>query len=208
MRIGINITDDLRERMKPLMLVSNISQICRDAIKAYVQNYERAQERAKSDGMEAVAERLAKEMSPALVDWSTLGLEDAKLWVQLAKPEDFERQLHRLERFKRQKESPWTLLIEPVAGSTWNFHIRADEHKEWLRWVDHSDDGTSSLYLAAKSEYEQTYLNYILAVWQMVKDRVAANTAAIEKGFKEARRKSIEEGLKEGRAKADILAKQ
>jgi hypothetical protein len=81
-------------------------------------------------------------------------------------------------------------------------------HKEWLRWVDQSDDGTSSLYLAAKLEYEQAYLNYILAVWQMVKDRVAANTATIEKGFKEARKKSLEEGLKEGKAKAEILAKQ
>jgi hypothetical protein len=204
MRIGINISDDLRERMKPLMVVSNISQICRDAIKAYVQNYEGAKERAKSDGMEAVAERLAKEMSPGLVDWSTLGLEDAKLWVQLAKPEDFERQIYRLERFNKQKESPWTLLIEPVAGSTWNFHIRADEHKDWLRWVDQSDDGTSSLYLAAKTEYEQAYLNYILAVWQMVKEQVAANTATMEKKFMEAREKS----LKEEKAKAEILAKQ
>jgi uncharacterized protein YbjQ (UPF0145 family) len=208
MRIGVNISDDLRERMKPLMLVSNISQICRDAIKAYVENYERAKERAKSDGMEVVAERLAKEISPGLIDWGTLGLEDAKLWVQLAKPEDFEHQLCRLERFNNHKESPWTLLIEPVAGSTWNFHIRADEHKEWLRWIDQSDDGTSSLYLAAKTEYEQGYLNYIVAVWQMVKERVAANTATMEKKFKEAREKSLEDGLKDGKAKAEILAKQ
>lgn len=207
MRIGINISDDLRERMKPLMLVSNISQVCRNAIKAHVENYEHAQERAKRDGMEEVADRLAKEMAPEVVDWGTLGLEDAKLWVQLAKPEDFERQLYRLERFKRQKESPWTLLIEPVAGSIWHFHSRADEHKDWLRWVDQIDDGTSSLYLAAKSEYEQSYLKYILAVWQMVKDRVTTNTAVMENRFMEARKNSLEEGLKGGQAKAEFLTK-
>lgn len=204
MRIGINISDDLRKRMKPLMVVSNISQICRDAIKAYVENYERAQERAKRDGMEEVAERLAKKMAPPLVDWGTLGLEDAKLWVQLAKPEDFERQLWRLEHFKRQDE-PWTELIAPIAGSNWSFHPRAHEHEDWLQRVYQVDDGT---YLAAKLEYEQSYLNYILAVWQMVKDRIAADTTAMEKRFKEAKQKSLAEGLKSVKDKVEILADQ
>lgn len=208
MRIGVNISGGLRERMKPLMAVSNISQICRDAIKAYVENYERAQERAEKDGMGEVAERLAEQMTPALVDWGTLGLEDVKLWVQLAKPEDFEKQVDRLARFKSRKESPWTLLIQPVAGSTWHFHSRADEHKDWLRWIDQADDEESSLYLAAKSEYEEAYLNYILAVWQMVKDRIAANAAETEKRFKEARRKSLDEGMKAAKTKAEVLAER
>ena len=207
MRIGVNISDDLRERMKPLMLVSNISQVCRDAIKTYVQNYERAQERAKRDGMEEVAERIAKELSPEVVDWGTLGLEDAKLWVQLAKPEDFERLLYRLEHFKDGQRSPWEMIIPPVGGSI-SFYTREKEHTEWLRWVEERDDDTFSLYLAAKSEYEQAYLNYVLAVWQMVKERVADNTAETEKGFKEANQKSLEEGLKNGKAKAEILTKQ
>ena len=34
MRIGVNISEDLKKRMKPLMAISNISQICRDAIRA------------------------------------------------------------------------------------------------------------------------------------------------------------------------------
>lgn len=207
MRIGINISDDLRKRMKPLMVVSNISQICRDAIKAYVENYERAQERAKRDGMEEVAERLAKKMAPPLVDWGTLGLEDARLWVELAKPEDFKRLLYRLDNFKDRERSPWETVIPHVWGSM-SFYEREREHQEWLRWVDESDDSEFLHYLTAKSEYEQSYLNYILAVWQMVKERIAANTTAIEKTFKEARQKSLEEGLKDGEAKAEILAKQ
>jgi hypothetical protein len=206
MRIGINISADLRERMKPLMAVTNISQICRDALKAYVETYERAQERARLDGMQEVADRIAKRMLPEVVDWGTLGLEDAKVWVQMAKPEDFERLVRRMEQLEGRQKSPWETIIPPVTGSN-DFYTRQHEHEEWLSWVDKRDDSNFSIYLAAKSEYEGSYLQYILAVWQMVKDIVAMEAAVTEKKFEEARRKSTEDGFKERQAKAEVLAK-
>ncbi len=191
MRIGINVPDDLLKRLEPMKTVTNVSQICRDAIKAQVEAYERAMARANQDGMEAIAERLGAMMVPQEVDWELLGIEDAKMWVQLAKPEDFERQFDRLERFVDQRQSPWTRLIQRVEGSIWYFDIRADEHQEWLRWIDQSDDETSSLYLAAKREYEQAYLNYILAVWnmakKMAKEKQSSESVAREKARREAR---------------------
>lgn len=59
MRLGINVPNDLNERFKPLKATYNLSEICREAIKSKVEAYEKAMAQADSDGMQAVADRLA-----------------------------------------------------------------------------------------------------------------------------------------------------
>ena len=84
MRIGVNVPDDLLKQMEPIKHMTNLSQVCREAIKDRVDAYERARARADREGMQEVAARLWQEYSEQAVDWETVGYEDAKMWVQLA----------------------------------------------------------------------------------------------------------------------------
>jgi hypothetical protein len=167
-RIGINVPDELLKRIEPLKTVTNVSQICRDAIKTHVETYERAMARAKQDGMEAIAERLGSMLVPQEVDWELLGIEDAKMWVQLAKLEDFENLLHRLEVLKRQGRSPYEVPIPRVQGVKF-FEEQSYEHDEWFdRQVEVNEE--KNPYIEAKLEYQRGKLSYILAVWNMAKE--------------------------------------
>ncbi len=168
MRIGINIPDDLLKRLEPLKTVTNVSQICRDAIKAYVEAYERAMNRAKEDGMNTIVGRLGDMLVPRDVDWELFGIEDAKMWVQLAKLEDFEQLLHRLEVLERQGRSPYQVPIPRVQGVKF-FEERSSEHDEWFDKKIKADE-ESNPYIEAKLIYQRGKLSYILAVWNMAKE--------------------------------------
>ncbi|GAI08168.1 unnamed protein product, partial [marine sediment metagenome] len=102
MRIGINVPNDLLKRMEPLKQMINVSQVCRDAIQACVDTYERARERARQDGMEEVAIGLQQELESYDLDWEALGHEDAKLWIQKASLKDFEHFAHNLKGRQEQ----------------------------------------------------------------------------------------------------------
>lgn len=188
MRIGINVPDDLLRRLEPLKAVTNISQICRDAIKAHVEAYERAKTRAKQDRINAIAERLGNKLVPQEVDWELLGIEDARLWVQLARLEDFEYLLHRLEVLERQGRSPYEVPIPRVQGVRF-FEERSSEHDEWFDRRIEADE-ESNPYVEAKLTYQRGKLSYILAVWEMAKE-VAKGKRKVESVARESARNQI-----------------
>lgn len=168
MRIGVNVPDDLLKRMEPLKTVTNVSQICRDAIKTHVEAYERAMTRAKEDGMNTIAEKLGNLLVPQEVDWELLGIEDAKIWVQLAKLEDFEYLLDKLEALERHGRSPYEVTIPRVQGVKF-FEERANDYNEWFdRRIE--ADPIGDPYIEAKLIYQRGKLSYILAVWEMAKE--------------------------------------
>ncbi len=189
MRIGINVPDDLLKRMEPLKTVTNVSQICRDAIKTHVEAYERAMTRAKEDGMNTIVERLGNMLVPQEVDWELLGIEDAKIWVRLAKLEDFEYLSHRLEVLERQGGSPYEVPIPRVQGDK-IFEERSYEHNEWFDRQIEADE-ESNPYVEAKLIYQRGKLSYILAVWNMAKEiakeRYKTESIARENARREAR---------------------
>ncbi len=187
-RIGINVPDDLHERMEPLKRLTNVSQVCRDAIKAHVEAYERALARAKEDGMDSVAERLGNKLVPQEVDWELLGIEDAKVWVQLAKVEDFECLLHRLEGLERQGRSPYEVPIPRVEG-TRVFEARSYEHEEWFDRQAEADEEKNP-YVEAKLAYQRGKISYILAVWNMAKEIAKERSNAVVIARKRSRREA------------------
>ena len=73
MRIGLNIPDDLLTRLEPLKPSINVSQICREAIEAYVDSYERASMKIEEDGTLEEAERIWRQEESRVVDWEELG---------------------------------------------------------------------------------------------------------------------------------------
>lgn len=189
MRIGINVPDDLLKRLEPLKTVTNVSKICRDAIKAHVEAYERAMTRAKEDGMNAIAERLGNMLVPQEVDWELLGIEDAKMWVQLAKLEDFEDLLDRLEAFGGAGRAPYDVPIPSVQGVK-RFEERSYDYDKWFdRQIEADPSGNP--YIEAKLIYQRGKVSYILAVWNMAmeiaKERYKIESIAREKARREAR---------------------
>lgn len=168
MRIGINVPSDLLKRMEPLKQMTNVSQVCRDAIQAWVDRYERARERANQDGMEEVASRLRQELESYKVDWEALGHEDAKLWAQMATLKEFEHLFHNVGVAKKKGRMPG-LWCAPILSGTKEFHERQHEHKEWFaRQIELDEEGPNP-YLRSEAEYTRGWLSYLRAVWEMAK---------------------------------------
>lgn len=168
MRIGINVPNDLLKRMEPLKRITNVSQVCRDAIQAWVDTYERARLRASQDRMENVAFRLRQELESYEVDWEALGHEDAKMWAQMATLKEFEHLFHNVGVAKRKGRTPG-LWCAPILPGTRDYHERQHEHKEWFsRQIELDEEGPNP-YLQAEAEYERGWLSYLTAVWEMAK---------------------------------------
>lgn len=186
MRIGINVPDELLKKLEPNKAVTNISQICRQAVKDRVDAFQRANDRAQSDGMDAAAARLITEHVNQSVDWEALALEDAKLWVQLASLEDFDDLFNNL-RIKETKgrSDNWIPVGRNVAG-TKTFMDRQHEHKDWFYRQIGLDD-TLNPFEAAETIYTRSWLLYVTAVWQMVRDGIEAEARGREEAVKNSR---------------------
>ncbi|MBP1706676.1 MAG: hypothetical protein H6Q39_400 [Chloroflexi bacterium] len=188
MRIGINIPDDLLKRMEPLKNVTNISQVCRNSIKTYVEAFERATTRVEKDGINKVADRLSNELVPPVFDWELIGIEDAKTWVQLAKVEDFQCLMERLKVLEGQGRPPYEVPLPRVQG-TKVFEQRAYEHEEWFDRLADSDPLVNP-YIEAKAAYQRGKISYILSVWRlaqsMSQEKYKAQVAALQKAKQDA----------------------
>ena len=181
MRIGVNVPDDLLKQMEPINHMTNLSQVCREAIKDRVDAYERARARADREGMQEVAARLWQEYSEQAVGWETVGYEDAKMWVQLASVTDFEHLFHNLKIDKRQGRSPRILVSRHLSGAKtfldWQY-----EHKEWFDRQSELDDSTNHAQ-QAESDYTRGWLSYVTAVWQIVMGRMTEGAKIQEEGL-------------------------
>ena len=166
MRIGIKVPNDLLKRMEPLKQMGvNISEVCREAIKARVETYERARERAKQDGMEEVAIRLRQELDSYEVDWEGLGIEDAKLWVQKASLSDFEWFAYNLKACRNGGMPPGPWMV-PHTPETRLDYVRRHEHREWFDRQLQLSEGPNP-YLQAREDYNRGWTSYVMAVWEM-----------------------------------------
>ncbi len=192
MRIGLNLSNELLERLKPLKNTVNLSQICRDAIKSRIETYEGAINQANSDGMQAVADKLWLEYSKrTILDWEAIGREDAKGWVQFATLQDFEDLFHNIGIDKRQGVEPgqFEARIMPEAK---RFDERQQEHSEWFREWFHREgklDKTTNIYIQARLEYNRGWISYVTAVWNMVKKRITDDATAREKSRQQVKDK-------------------
>ena len=117
MRIGVNIPPDLYQRMKHIRQTVNVSQVCREAIEAYVDDYERAHARLEADGVDEVAERLCGGEDDLSVDWEELGWMDARDWVNRVDRDSFEHLFHRIDVLTRQGRPIW--IVPPPTSRMW-----------------------------------------------------------------------------------------
>ena len=173
MRIGLNVPDDLLTRLEPLKPSINVSQICREAIEAYVDCYERASARIVDDGTLEEAERIWRQEESRVVDWEELGYVDGKAWIEKAELKDLENLFHNLSVAKRKNREPFIPFWRYIPD-TRDFGHRRGEHAEWFIWRCELDE-TGNPYITAESEYTRGWLAYVTAVWQQVDKRRRAH---------------------------------
>ena len=169
MRIGLNIPDDLLTRLEPLKPSINVSQVCREAIEAYVDSYERASMMIENDGTLQEAERIWCQEESRTIDWEELGYVDGKAWVERAELEDLENLFHNLGVAKRKNREPFIPFWRYIPG-TKDFGHQRGEHAEWFIWQCELDQ-TGNPYISAEREYTRGWLAYVTAVWQQVDQR-------------------------------------
>ncbi len=172
MRIGVNIPDELHSRMEPLKQLINVSQVCREAITAYVERYERMNEGLDVDGVEEVVNQLWYEEERRMLedDWPELGYQDAKAWVQKATLKDWERLHHMQGVVKKLRGLTWLVPVPHLSGvkgftERWDKLMEdIDERSDDFQWDYFEQDGFDTS--PAHEEYMRAWLTYTEAVWQ------------------------------------------
>ena len=188
MRIGVNIPGDLYQRLNPLKETVNISQVCREAIEAYVDDYERALAQAESDGVDDVVDGLLGEEERSEVDWEELGWGDAEAWVRAVDLPTFQHLFHRLDVLKRQDRPSWE-VPPPGAGGVKTFVERAWEHRDLFE-RQHERQFELNLEGDPRSDAERKYMRawvaYVTAVREKIRQRREGKVGQILGGRREA----------------------
>ena len=184
MRIGINVPNELLQRLAPLKPELNISQVCREALEAKAASYERMRERLADDAIIEVVIGISEKVSGrehtylallstiAVDDWEQLGYEDAVAWVQVAEQKDWDF-LHAVQKRNRQSGKPEWDTSSFVINGVNNFPNRRNATQRLIQQQD--DDFVDWFYLehgdidedAAKKEYMTAWLGYTNAVWDL-----------------------------------------
>lgn len=171
-RVGINISNALYERVKPLKQTVNLSQVCREAIESYVEDYERAAARVETDALDEVIGRIGgEETSLSEVAWEELGWDDARFWVNGASREDFEHLFHRLDILKKQGRPSW-LVPPPYVQGMQTFARRASEFHELFlreheRLLEFNQDGNPRA--DAEQKYMRAWVAYVTEVREKIR---------------------------------------
>ena len=158
MRIGINVPNELVQRVKQVNAELNLSQLCRAALEEYATRSERAREYSfrNHEEMEEIARRLIESAAQPLVapDWVGYGLQDAREWVRSVDIKEWERFFELYDFFlKRDGEEEAKSFVDHAKRSDGvkGFHDRWNDHRELFEMLlDHDID-------VPRQEYEKAY---------------------------------------------------
>lgn len=168
MRIGINVPNDLLNRVKFLQPEVNVSQVCREALTKLADNHKLALERVGSDGtVERVIGFVDDEDLPLLEpDWVGYALDDARDWVSKVTPEGWDIFLDMYDFLERKGRTDFEVLASrcyaPKGVKT--FHHRESENEEWfLQMADYvwDNDLDCNVHQEAEKAYATAWLSYL-----------------------------------------------
>ena len=181
MRIGVNIPDELLERLEPFKSQVNVSQLCREAIEAKVDQFERnvvvLNDSESMSAIKAAVEQETAWLRIVNVDWAQYGYEDAINWVKAAELEDWDLWRRSQEVQRRRGGSAWetqTPLWGDKRRKAKSFH---DRLLEYDAIIDRQDDDflnwryEHDLYLdlnLAQREYHRAWSAYVQAAWDKI----------------------------------------
>ena len=170
MRIGINVPDEVLNRVKEIEPRVNISQVCREALEERVNELEKARTQATSDDIEEHVDRILKFGQGPNVepDWKSLAFDDARRWMDTVSPEAWEQYIYQ-SNFLRRKDRDeadmvdiWSHLKE--GGG---LQHRLGENQEWFVQEYELQFATGEevdLHAKARRIYSRAWLDYVNVV--------------------------------------------
>ncbi len=169
MRIGINVPNDLLNRVKTLQPQVNISQVCREALENHATGLQRVEDWISYDGeIDEEVCRLAEDYEHWGVepDWTRLGWDDARGWLKGITSErwtHFLRDWEFLESRGGKPDSSHCHIYSNGAGVK-NYSDRFLENQGWFnaRYFYASLRGHSfSDYEESRKLYEAAWVSYV-----------------------------------------------
>lgn len=159
--MGINVPDDLLQRVKSLDPDINISQVCREALANHATIQELAVERVARNG--AVLER-TKELAttlPVEPDWVNYALTDAAYWLLNVDPDDWDEFWQLYDQDEREGKDLLNVIIFAHRYGSKDFSDRWDENR--ANWSGHRANRRhfAELYAAAEKSYKGAWLAYM-----------------------------------------------
>ena len=155
--------------MEPIRDTMNTSQVCREAIETYVDDYERARDRLEADHLEGIVDRLSSEEEELEVDWEELGWTDARVWVEGASKEYFDHIFHKVDVLKKQGRPTWIAAEYPLPVEGASYYLqRVGEHLGYFEQIiTHNPE--SDPHKDAQEEYCRAWLAYVCAVREKIR---------------------------------------
>ena len=172
MRIGINVPDELLQKVKETQPPVNVSQVCRDALECYVEVSDRARAQTVADGVDEHVIRLAKSVQTPMIepDWEAYALDDARDWVQAVTPESWQQFMHQCEVLRRKKRDEAEMVdIWSQDGDCKGLLLRLQQHREWFE-LQFESDVVVDPYDKAREEYSRAWLGYVYEVRRKLED--------------------------------------
>ena len=170
MRLGINVPNELLQRVKSARPDVNVSQICREALEKYARSAERVVAQVAVDQLDDHFARLAEsDLYPLLEpDWTGMALEDARNWVLVVSIKDWTHFCHQrdvLEKNGRGHED-WH-AEEPLGGEARGYLDRRREFRDWfIHQYELDIDSTAGT--TARDEYCRAWIAYVNEVRRLV----------------------------------------
>lgn len=168
MRIGVNVPNELLKRAKEIEPRVNISQVCRKALESLVEVAERTHSQTVSDG---IADHVTRLFDPAGTpitepDWVALALDDARWWVSIVTPEDWEYFLENYDGLlDRGVELDSFVDLWSYGEGGRGLHYCLFEHnREWLTSqykLRNARVRVSNPYEKATQAYVRAWLGYV-----------------------------------------------
>ena len=175
MRLGINVPNDLLDRVKSVRPEVNISQVCREALEQTASRHEFVMMWIESDedDLEEEANRLAALEDPSLVepDWLALALEDAREWIKGEHPKHWERILDDYSSYEKYGKR----FLATYHG---RFHERLHENWQWVQ-RQHFVIRNPNVYDECRQVYEESWLSYVFEVRRRCLELIDSKRAEI-----------------------------
>ena len=192
MRVGINVPNELVQRVKQANPDINHSQLCRAAMEDYASKSERAQEYlfANHEEMQEIARGLIETDDRPLVapDWTGYGLEDARDWVSTVNIEEWERFFDLYDFFLKRDGVEATSCVDHASrpAGVKGFHARWNDHRELFNMLMDRDIDVPRLEY--QKAYYDAWIAYALKARGLYRDLVDSERERIDAERRDARK--------------------
>ena len=158
MRMGINVPDELLQRVKVTHPGLNLSQLVRETLEDVAQRHETIQARIEYDEeyFRVESERLTglPEIYRTEPDWIAIGWEDARAWVNHVDPDDWRRIVHNYEFYEAH---------DGFLARHYGRFVR-ERYDENAQWFESQAFTNPNAFTDAIKLYEGAWLAYVLEV--------------------------------------------